>query len=136
MIPVETPACNFKYHLAGTKDVGVMPCERNVEEGYVRSFWRPDELDEVIEGTGIFVRVMGNPGVIQLGLATPDASDTVLKPITPEPWVDGSYLAGAHFTTSEIEHLMGGGYFCLQVSQIPPYPVSVWIDKVPDDDSA
>jgi hypothetical protein len=134
MIPVETPACNFRYHLAERQDAGVMPCERNMDEGYVRSFWQPDPLDNIVEGGGIFVRVMGNPGVIKLGLATPDGETVELRDVQPGRWRDGSYLAGARFTESEIMLLMDGGYFCLQVSQIPPFPVSVWIDKVPDDD--
>lgn len=87
----------------------------------------------MIDGDAVFVHVMAPPqmvGQIKLGLATDDHID--LTPTDTEPTEQGGSAAAAAFKIDTLEHFMNGGYFALEVPQCPPYPVSVWIDKVPD----
>lgn len=131
--PVDHPDCNHHYHLPGRPDEGVMPCLIDPEEGTTRSYWQPSEDDNLIDGDAIFVHVSALPamvGTIKMGIATD--GDINLQETETNATDQGGAAAAAAFKIDTLDLFMGGGYFVLEVNQMPPYPVSVWIDKVPD----
>jgi hypothetical protein len=133
MIPVDHPNCNHYFHLPGAPGEGVMPCLVDTEAGTTRSYWRPEPNDNMIDGDAVFVHVMAPPnmvGTIKLGVATDSGID--LQETETTLTDQGGAAASAAFKLDTLELFMDEGYFVLEVNQCPPYPVSVWIDKVPD----
>lgn len=104
-----------------------MPCILDLDGQTVTSFWRPEENDNMIDGNAIFVHVYGSTEPIQVGLAYEDKIDMQLA--TLELTDQGGGAMAAAFKLDTLEHFLRGGFFCLQVNRVPPYPVSVWIDK-------
>jgi hypothetical protein len=107
-----------------------MPCYIDLDEGTVRSFWRPSDDDEMIEGNAIFIYVAGSLAAIKVGLVTDELSD--MHDVNLEPTDQGGGACAAAFNADTLNHFMNGGYFAIEVNQLPPYPMSVWIDKVPE----
>jgi hypothetical protein len=126
MIPVKTELTNWDYHLPDRPGEGVMPCVRDITASTVRSFWRPSDEDEIVEGKAVYVQVYGSRAPIKVGFANDEGRAVELVECSLVPY-DGGGQTNVVFNKEVVEHMVAGGYFCLEVNRVPPFPVAVWI---------
>lgn len=128
MIPVNTPDCNWDFHLPGRPGEGVMPCMRVLDPPATRSFWALDEDDRALENpTTVCFQTWGFTEIdrVLIGFGDGAGAQTL-------NFYDGTLFHPGRqwpmpLSQPSLDYLKDGGFFIVEVPMVPPMPVAVWL---------